>query len=127
MREIKARMWFPKLKLMAYSEHSDICPFGDGAYEISLFNVCVKSKHGVGLDESIKMLWIGLVDKNGKDIYDGDTVRQFPGFGCEWEPRTGVIEYRGASYWISFGVQAFVMDDHDCSFEVVGNIYQGGE
>jgi hypothetical protein len=69
----------------------------------------------------------GLIDRHGKEIYEGDIVKQLPGFGCEFKERTGTIEYSGASFWINLKSIAFVLDDHDCFFEVIGNIYENPE
>ena len=71
----------------------------------------------------------GLKDKNGKEIYEGDTLNMFQGFGCEWKPRIVTVNYRPASFWVDFdfGCQSFILDDHDCSFEIIGNIHQNPE
>jgi uncharacterized phage protein (TIGR01671 family) len=66
----------------------------------------------------------GLKDRNGKEIYEGDRLKQFPGFGCEWEQRIGIVEYQGASFWFTFEQQSIILDDHDCQFEIIGNIHE---
>jgi hypothetical protein len=34
------------------------------------------------------------------------------------------VKYSGASFWFDMGGQAFLLDDHDCDFEVIGNTYE---
>ena len=36
------------------------------------------------------------------------------------------MEYHDASFWIQFRRMGFVLSNHDCSLEVVGNIYKDG-
>jgi uncharacterized phage protein (TIGR01671 family) len=79
--------------------------------------------HGLYRDYNI-MQFTGLNDKNGKKIFEGDILRQFPGFGCAWKERVGRVNYQFASFWFDMGGQAQTLDDHDCYFEVIGNIYE---
>lgn len=63
--------------------------------------------------EIILMQFTGLKDKNGKDIYEGDIVRD--GFiGNEY-----AIEYRGGSY----NMNSFACD----KCEIIGNIHENTE
>jgi len=66
----------------------------------------------------------GLKDKNGVDIYEGDKLKCYPGFGCEWEPRYGTVIYKEASFWIDLGGADFVFSDRDEQIEVIGNIHE---
>lgn len=73
------------------------------------------------------MQFTRLKDKNDKEIYEGDIVKEYPGFGCEWEARVGIVKYSGASFWLDFKRWSHILDDHDCRLEVVGNIYENPE
>ncbi len=79
------------------------------------------------LDDVDVLIFTGLHDKTGKEIYEGDIIKQFPGFGCEWGERVGSVKYEYASFWFEFGNQGIILDDHDCQFEVIGNIYENPE
>ena len=117
MREIKFRAWDKERKEM--SEPFEVLslgiPFRDGNTRYLYF------------DENPLMQFTGLGDAKGIEIYEGDILRQFPGFGCAWEERTGIVKYAGASFWFDMGTQAFILDDHDCRFEVIGNLYENPE
>ena len=93
-------------------------------------NVIVSSDfgaHSLPLSEVNLMQYTGLKDLKRQEIYECDILKQYPGFGCTWKHRVGIVKYYGASFWIHFGAQSFVLDDHDCKFEVIGNIYENRE
>lgn len=110
MREIKFKAWDKEGKFMTD-------PFFLGSVNA-----------GDGYDHEWEILqFTGLKDKNGSEIYDGDILKQFPGFGCEWNGRIGVATWDYASFWFKFGCQSIILDDHDCQFEVVGNVHENSE
>ena len=129
MKEIKFRAWDKIQKKWVY----DILIENGG----NIGQVFCHSSEGYGGIMAVKnypnkenislMQYTNLKDKNGKEIYEEDTLKQSPGFGCEWDDRIGIVTYSGASFWFDMGGQAFVLDDHDCDFEVIGNIYENPE
>lgn len=105
------------------------------------------------IHESILMQYIGVDDKNGKEIYEGDIVKihQFLFDGCEYEKEIIVsIEYMeetacfgvnllqaeeirrymGYAYWDKEKVVIPLCNFyglHEESFEVIGNVYENAD
>ena len=114
MRDLKFRAWNGKsmeiIDDLYWFEENHVHENGDG--------------YGC---ENIIMQFTGLHDKNGKEIYEGDLLKHYPGFGCEWTVRYSQVVYEGASFWQKHKSIAFVLDDHDQHLEVIGNIYENPE
>lgn len=121
MREIKFRAWDKKTKIMI------------DLVKMTPLSVDSKLLPGVFLpfeDNWELMQYTGLKDKNGKEIYEGDTVRLGEGSkGYETRPGKAAIIYRSAQYfaqhtdggWFRMGSM------NPENIEVIGNIYENPE
>ena len=111
-REIKFRSWDKILKIMSYNPVNAINFNGQFLLNDGKF-------HDINKTDYILMQYTGLVDKNGKDIYEGDIVK-YDG------ELTTVIFFNGSfflekfNFWSSDWVNADYMI-------VKGNIYENPE
>lgn len=119
MREIKFRCWDKENKEMLDVEylHWDDC-----TREFSIRTTMYSDYFDT--EDMILMQYVGLKDKNGKEIYEGDIVK------ANWFDKTEVI---GEIY---FSMGCFILANSSVSdnqlfifknLEVIGNIYENPE
>lgn len=110
MREFKFRAWHTELGM------SDV--FG---IETDL----------EALPEAI-MQFTGLVDKNGKEIYEGDIVHLFGKRHYEGVDYNGCIQFLDGGFCVTdgykeWGLRRYDLSRCDLEIEVIGNIYENLE
>lgn len=106
MKEVKFRAW-NGTRMYIWEEirrYRNLCKL------ISLYHIHV-------------MQWIGLKDKNGKDIYMGDVV---VGETFEGVPIKGIVDFDSGSFYITDRCTSFYRWV-DYEVEVIGNIYENPE
>ena len=127
MREIKFRVWdnvehkmYKHAQYGICEESDQVVPFGNlllrGYFEI--------------------MQYIGLHDKNGTEIYEGDILRLWRSVGSNGELRREHYKPLPVTYcsiWCQFVANDESTKNQYCiwndfgAFEVVGNVYQNSE
>ena len=112
MREIRLRAWDKKTKSMFNNAYVDL---NYGKLELQM------------VKDAILLQYTGLKDKNGKEIYEGDLVKDRKGekWIIEWcDQEVGWRLYKTFIYKNTTDVPS-VVDFLD--IEVIGNIYENPE
>jgi len=122
MREIKFRAWDIECKTML--GWNDICDEIESE-GYSMFDQIFRQDHYA------TMLFTGLRDKRGFEIYEGDILR----FYCQGEEfRTGPVQWREEvcnhgviDLTVTEPEDLFIQRDFPDTFEIIGNIHQTPE
>uniref|UniRef100_A0A6M3JSU8 Putative YopX protein n=1 Tax=viral metagenome TaxID=1070528 RepID=A0A6M3JSU8_9ZZZZ len=117
MREIKFRAWHEEEKKM----WADVGTDGFGGIILDTENMGLKPLKG----KAIIMQFTGLLDKNGKEIYEGDIYCQEVWmFGDSEGLQVGEIVYDTSRFCVKYPWGASVLR---FTGEVIGNIYENPE
>lgn len=122
MREIKFRAWDTELKMMVYENEQT----GDTGYEtnpVKAVNTIINEDYA----EYIWMQYVGVKDKNGKEIYEGDICKSVD---KEFKGSIGVVKYSEKDCWfgLRIGKYTTIFIGTDFSMvEVIGNIHENPE
>ena len=115
-RPLKFRAWDKLAKQFTYPDKGY-----QGHYVLTLNGEFFNLQNGSGGDEYVVQQWTGFVDRNGKDVYEGDFFSQ------EFDPiifldGKFMTNLRGARL---FDLEEFWEDGQEP--EVIGNIFENSE
>lgn len=132
MRRMRFKAWHTEEKMMYYDPlinglTGEVCIYDQG-----------KITGVYDIDTVIPLQWTGLEDKNGREIYEGDIVKERDLLAvCSWISEVAAFSFVPAeifpqSDWITLfeehSTDAFFRNDTPSSFvEVIGNIYENPE
>lgn len=128
MRDIKFRVWRAGRKEMIYRTFEQILDgVGDDCptYDTEEFS------YEVGCKKAEPMMFTGLLDKNNKEIYEGDCLGDYE--DEKWVCYGAVSFYDYNATYILIGEDGYATDyeSYDNSdwdkLEVIGNIYENPE
>jgi uncharacterized phage protein (TIGR01671 family) len=142
MRPIKFRAWHKKANTMiawewlwsvltgnkiAVYEAARVKDWNNNADDTAKIFEIMPYANIFGLDELVLMQFTGLLDKNGKEIYEGDVVKDM---GEYWQERVREIVWSEGHFVplvrAEYGHNC--LDGYDSSeWEIVGNIYENSE
>jgi uncharacterized phage protein (TIGR01671 family) len=144
MRSIKFRAW-DKVNKRFVCDYNHVLPahykgsnysieHGGVDYMCVYVPMCDETNTGIAdvggyVDACDLQLWTGLKDKNGKDIYEGDLLKQFDAifnglWVIKWNTKKGLFEARYTK-WETSHVLSTLLKLKE--YEVFGNIYQNPE
>lgn len=73
----------------------------------------------------IPVFWVGLTDKHGKDIYQGDIVKSYRPWD-DWGDTLQVVKYEHGTWNYSYDLYEYAAKPEE-DWEVVGNVYESPE
>lgn len=134
MREIKFRAWDKTTK--GFLDENDNVPNFlnlvpcDTTGEFSPMYMYIETTSDIYGSDCILMQYTGLKDKNGKEIYEGDIVKDgwlkgMRPFVVEW--KTIQANSDSSTWYPGTGFNVALDKDSPNTYEVIGNIYENPE
>lgn len=134
IKENKFRAWNIEKKIMCYDNEDNCDEYWDGVFssEVGLINRYLNLPNNI--KTYVYMQYIGKTDKNKKEIYEGDIVKEFADCNELGESLYYFYQIRWNEEYCAFegydiyGEETFLLSDlHFEDIEVIGNIYDNPE
>lgn len=123
MRKIKFRIWDMDRKVMMGSQY---VIFYDGDFYENFRDF----EDGILIENIAVMQYIGLKDKNGVEIYEGDVVHLTSDEGVNYN---ALIVFKDGGFCAidgtesDYSIRRYGLSRFDFNLEVIGNIYENPE
>ena len=122
MNNLKFRAWDKEDKYMEYTDKNLVVCFSDegvDAIDHTTFSHSCTSMQNYEL-----MMSMGMKDKNGTEIYEGDIVRYDRGISYSVEKFPFIVKFNGNTFVFKYGFIQHNLFENMEYVTVIGNIYE---